>query len=95
MPLDVASALVSFIDLSGLAQEEWDLSESQQSFQKKWGKCSWQYFVIGSGYTYQWEDEQRVRWIQLPLSLRQDKEYCVDQFGEDFVEIFLASALLG
>jgi hypothetical protein len=69
-----------------LAQDEWDLSELQQSFQKIWGMDSWQYLVVESGDNYKWDDQQKRRWIQLPLSLRQDKEYCVGEFGKDFVK---------
>jgi hypothetical protein len=69
-----------------LAQEEWDLSEFQQLFQKNWGKDAWQFLVIECGDRPEWVWKQKPRWSQLPLCLRQDKEYYIGEFGEVFVK---------
>jgi hypothetical protein len=69
-----------------LAQEEWDLSEFRQSWQKRHGKDSWQYLTSQGMSAHRWAQEQTRRWSRLPSFLRRDKEHCVDEFGEIFME---------
>lgn len=69
-----------------LAQEEWDLSKFQQSWQKRRGKDSWQYRIIQGMSAYEWAQEQTRRWSRLPSYLRRNKEHCVDEFAEIFME---------
>ena len=73
-----------------LHQEAWDLSEFKGLVQREWGEGFWDYMIVRHKPDAHWriglwEEEQESRWLQLPLSLRQDREHCAQEFGKYFV----------
>lgn len=70
-----------------LGQDDWDLSEYQQEFEKYSGRGAWEYCMSEGDYTskYDWNQLQKNDWLQRPATFQYSKEDCLQQYGGDFV----------
>ena len=86
-PFDTVFKIVTLFQIrSFLTQDEWDLSELQENFEKRNGKRSWEALVIQKVERNKWEVSQKQEWSQKADELRWSKTYCEDEFGRSFVE---------
>ncbi|KAL9623761.1 MAG: hypothetical protein Q9160_001992 [Pyrenula sp. 1 TL-2023] len=71
---------------SFLTQDQWDLCETQDTYEKNFGRGSWQSMVIDKVSRDCWEQSQKDAWCRKFIDLKRSRTYCLSEFGEYFVQ---------